>query len=179
MPGMLRKSAAFVPRYQKFESISLQQRVRKLSVPGALRLFRHRRKPRGTPPRSGVCGCTARISRGFGVTVEPKTHIRRCDESAKCSVKSARSAQRFLNMHAAVHNTFNLRPISSHARRCESFEWRRPTNCGMRSRLCDRAFRLCSFCSTEVNLTISPVSAPAPPPVPTPAQPLGRQPRLG
>jgi len=28
MPGMLRKSAAFVPRYQKFESISLQRRVR-------------------------------------------------------------------------------------------------------------------------------------------------------
>src|SRR6516164_1973495 len=28
MPGMLRKSTAFVPRYQKFESISLQQTVR-------------------------------------------------------------------------------------------------------------------------------------------------------
>jgi hypothetical protein len=28
MPGMLRKSAAFVSRYQKFESISLQQRVK-------------------------------------------------------------------------------------------------------------------------------------------------------
>jgi hypothetical protein len=27
MPGMLRKSTAFVPRYQKFESISLQRRV--------------------------------------------------------------------------------------------------------------------------------------------------------
>src|SRR5215472_15536396 len=27
MPGMLRKSTAFVPRYQWFESISLQQRV--------------------------------------------------------------------------------------------------------------------------------------------------------
>src|SRR5215475_14327289 len=33
MPGMLRKSTAFVPRYQKFESISLQRRVGKLSVP--------------------------------------------------------------------------------------------------------------------------------------------------
>jgi hypothetical protein len=33
MPGMLRKSTAFVPRYHKFESISLQRRVRKLSVP--------------------------------------------------------------------------------------------------------------------------------------------------
>jgi hypothetical protein len=28
MPGMLRKSAAFAPRYRKFESISLQGRVR-------------------------------------------------------------------------------------------------------------------------------------------------------
>src|SRR6516165_9907167 len=28
MPGMLRKSTAFVPRYQKFESISPQRRVR-------------------------------------------------------------------------------------------------------------------------------------------------------
>ena len=33
MPGMLRKSTAFVPRYQKFESSPLQQRVHKLSVP--------------------------------------------------------------------------------------------------------------------------------------------------
>jgi hypothetical protein len=28
MPGMLRKSAAFAPRYRKFESISLQRGVR-------------------------------------------------------------------------------------------------------------------------------------------------------
>jgi len=33
MPGMLRKSTAFVPRYLKFESISLQRRVCELSVP--------------------------------------------------------------------------------------------------------------------------------------------------
>jgi hypothetical protein len=33
MPGMLRKSAAFAPRYRKFESISLQQRVCEPSVP--------------------------------------------------------------------------------------------------------------------------------------------------
>ena len=37
MPGMLQKSTAFVPRYQKFESISLQRGVCKLSVPGACR----------------------------------------------------------------------------------------------------------------------------------------------
>jgi len=34
MPGMLRKSRAFVLRYYKFESISLQRRVCKLSVVG-------------------------------------------------------------------------------------------------------------------------------------------------
>ena len=33
IPGMLRKSTAFVPRYQKFESISLHRRVSELSVP--------------------------------------------------------------------------------------------------------------------------------------------------
>jgi hypothetical protein len=33
MPGMLRKSTAFVPRYQKFESISLHRRVCELLVP--------------------------------------------------------------------------------------------------------------------------------------------------
>jgi len=31
--GMFRKSQAFVPRYQEFESNSLQRRVNKLSVP--------------------------------------------------------------------------------------------------------------------------------------------------
>ena len=36
IPGMLRKSTAFVPRYQKFESISLQRRVHKPSVPQRL-----------------------------------------------------------------------------------------------------------------------------------------------
>src|SRR5215467_12373041 len=34
MPGMLRKSTAFVPRYQKFESISLQRGVRCEPVSG-------------------------------------------------------------------------------------------------------------------------------------------------
>jgi hypothetical protein len=44
MPGMPRKSTAFVPRYQKFESISLQQTVRLFPdfalVPGKARVFR-------------------------------------------------------------------------------------------------------------------------------------------
>src|SRR5262249_11432994 len=36
------------------------------------------------------------------------------------------SAQRFLSMHAAVHNTFNLNAISSHAPRCGSSEPKQP-----------------------------------------------------
>ena len=47
MPGMLRKSTAFVPRYQKFESTSLQQRVNKLSVP--LAIFGDSRKQSSRP----------------------------------------------------------------------------------------------------------------------------------
>jgi putative transposase len=42
--------------------------------------------------------------------------------------KSARSAQCFLSMHAAVHNTFNLQPISFRDRRCGSSEPRRSRN---------------------------------------------------
>src|SRR5882724_9917465 len=53
--------------------------------------------------------------------------------------KSARSAQRFLSMHATVHNTFNLQRHLSRARRSGSFEPRRRTNGGMRSRQCDRS----------------------------------------
>ena len=69
MLGMLRKSAAFVPRYQKFESISLQQRVRLSPDFGAVRdkvrVFRQfggyagrrgrqrRAKPRNLEPRGG------------------------------------------------------------------------------------------------------------------------------
>ena len=39
--------------------------------------------------------------------------------------KSAASAQRFLSMHAAVHNAFNLQPVSSPGRRCTSSEPKR------------------------------------------------------
>jgi transposase-like protein len=46
--------------------------------------------------------------------------------------KSARSAQRFLSVHAAVHNTFFSRD-----QRCGSFEPKRRANGGMRSRQCD------------------------------------------
>ena len=63
-PGMLRKSTAFVPRYQKFESISLQQRVNKLSVSSQYRRlvieaawrYRFPMSVEGSVPRSA---CTA------------------------------------------------------------------------------------------------------------------------
>jgi putative transposase len=42
--------------------------------------------------------------------------------------KSARSAQRFLRIHAAVHNTFNLQRHSSPDRRCGPFEPKRRRN---------------------------------------------------
>src|SRR5271165_4564416 len=67
--------------------------------------------------------------------------------------KSARSAQRFLSMHAAVHNTFNLQRISSRDQRCGSFEPKRRANGGMRWRQCDRASCFGLLRSREVNLT--------------------------
>jgi hypothetical protein len=43
MPGMLRKSAAFAPRYRKFESISLQGRV--VCEPACWRSWTRRERP--------------------------------------------------------------------------------------------------------------------------------------
>src|SRR5215831_11420848 len=48
--------------------------------------------------------------------------------------KSARSAQRLLSMHAAVHNTFNLQRHLARGQRCGSSEPRRQTNGEMRYR---------------------------------------------
>jgi hypothetical protein len=50
--GMLWKSPAFLPRYQKFESISLQQTVR-LSRDFSFLYRKSRQLPRGARPRSG------------------------------------------------------------------------------------------------------------------------------
>ena len=56
--------------------------------------------------------------------------------------KSSRSAQRFLSMHAAVHNTFNLQRHLSRARRYGSSEPRRRINGEMRLPQRDHLFRL-------------------------------------
>src|SRR5690348_645284 len=51
--SMVQKSADFVPRYQKFESISLQRRVNKLSVPFALWRYTKAAKTRFIAPAYG------------------------------------------------------------------------------------------------------------------------------
>jgi hypothetical protein len=63
MPGMLRKSTAFVPRYQKFESISLQRRVSELSVPLEMR------------DRTGRSGLASVVA----VRVSPASYATSCD----------------------------------------------------------------------------------------------------
>ena len=82
-PGMLRKSTAFVPRYQKFESISLQQTVR-LSpdfafVPGKARVFRqcgdearrHGRQRRASSSNIALRNATVSVGRNFSTAVSP------------------------------------------------------------------------------------------------------------
>jgi len=68
--------------------------------------------------------------------------------------KSARSAQCFLNMHAAVHNTFNLQPsrIALDAADLPSRRGGSMEECGCRSVIAYSAW--CSFCPAEVNLTM-------------------------
>src|SRR5262245_57569279 len=70
--------------------------------------------------------------------------------------KSARSAQRFLSMHATVHNTFNLqRHLISRSTlrifRAEAADQLKQCSC--RSVIACSAW--CSCCSTEVNLRVS------------------------
>src|SRR5262249_20869909 len=96
---------------------------RRRDTRAALRLMRKLLKKQGFPPKLLVTdklrsyasafrqlGLSALTNRESGATIEPRTLISRCDgESARVQqFKSPRSAQRFLSMHAAVHNTFNL-----------------------------------------------------------------------
>jgi transposase-like protein len=55
-------------------------------------------------------GMTCRHEQGIRQNnqAENSHQVVRCRERKLQSFKSARSAQRFLSMHAAVHNTFNL-----------------------------------------------------------------------
>ncbi|MGA7865315.1 MAG: DDE-type integrase/transposase/recombinase, partial [Stellaceae bacterium] len=55
--------------------------------------------------------------------------------------KSARSAQRFLSTHAAVHNTFNLQRHLVSRSTLRSFGPKRRANGGMQWRQSDRASR--------------------------------------
>ena len=61
MPGMLRKSTTFVPRYQKFESISLQQRVERTFGPWVRRLDQAKGRELGigaAPTEGRRCSCS-------------------------------------------------------------------------------------------------------------------------
>src|SRR5437660_8625129 len=98
------------------------------------------------------------MRRGSGGTIGLKTRIRCCDDEMQ-RFKLARSAQRFLSMHAAVHNTFNLqRHLVSRATlrvfRAEAADqWR--TRLPQR----DRVFRVGLLRSADVNLTMPNSSA--------------------
>jgi putative transposase len=78
---------------------------------------------------------------GSGKTIVPRIRISPYgDESARCSgSKSARSAQRFLSMHAAVHNTFNLQRHLVSRSTLRIVGPKRRANGGMSWRQCDRA----------------------------------------
>ena len=75
MPGMLRKSAAFAPRYRKFESISLQQTV--CLSPAAAFKGREPGFPRGfgqlawRPGQQRLAGCFDIASTGGNISVGP------------------------------------------------------------------------------------------------------------
>jgi len=88
----------------------------------ALRLMRKLLKKQGFAPKQLVTdklrsyasairrlGLSCPTDKGSDKTIERRTRIRRCDDaSGKMQrFKSARSAQRFLSIHAVVHNTFN------------------------------------------------------------------------
>ena len=95
---------------------------RRRDTRAALRLMRKLLKKLGFAPKLLVTdklgsygsafrklGLTCPHEQGLRKNNRAETPIKLCgDESARCSrFKSSRSAQRFLNVHSAVHNTFN------------------------------------------------------------------------
>jgi hypothetical protein len=68
------------------------------------------------------------MSRVSEETIAPRIHIGLCgDESARCSASNRFDLpNRFLSVHAVVHNTFNA--ISSGDQRCGFFEPRPQVN---------------------------------------------------
>jgi hypothetical protein len=68
--------------------------------------------------------------------------------------KSALSAQRFLSMHAAIHNTFNLQRHLVSRATLRIFQAEAATNDAMRPRQCDRLLCFIPFSLVAVNLTM-------------------------
>jgi transposase-like protein len=120
----------------------------------ALRLMRKLLRKQGFAPKLLVTdklrsyACAFRRLRlncphdqGLRKTIEPKTRIRRSDdESANCNGLSRLAPPSAFSAYTPPSTTLSTsNAISSHARRCGSFEPRRRTNGGMRSRSGDRA----------------------------------------
>jgi putative transposase len=73
-------------------------------------------------------GCLLGTSKDCGGTIGPRIRINRLDDaSARCSdFKSPGSAQRFLSVHAAVQNTFNVQRHLTSRRALRVFRDERP-----------------------------------------------------
>jgi hypothetical protein len=88
---MLRKFTAFVPRYRKFESISLQQRVRRTSVP---QRRRGEQRPRPMPTRpSATAGPTWRRVADLGFRIVLDRECRRSDFPLESTPSNAAPVQ--------------------------------------------------------------------------------------
>ena len=74
------------------------------------------------------------MSKGSGLIIEPKTHIKRCDdESGKSNDSSRLACLAFFGMHAAVHNTYNLQRHLVSRSTLRILRRRRQINGGMQS----------------------------------------------